>query len=201
MNSYIVALYLHKLRDLQQGFLDLRIPKELAAGRSAEHFDGVGPSIITQLVYLLVTDSQETKGYKKCSILQKCDIFPDRVSYARAWECAFSPPRPGASRCCASSPTHLLLYPGVFLVGLGMGSEVDVIAYLTSRYFGLRAFGEIYGYAFASYTLAGALGPWLMGLGFDHTGSYNSVLLGFMLATVCSAAMMVAFGPYRFRLE
>jgi hypothetical protein len=37
------------------------------------------------------------------------------------------------------------------------------MAYLTSRDFGLRAFGEIYGYAFATYVLAGALGPWLMG--------------------------------------
>ena len=37
-----------------------------------------------------------------------------------------------------------------------MGAEVDIIAYLTGRYFGLRAFGEIYGYAFATYVLAGA---------------------------------------------
>jgi hypothetical protein len=35
----------------------------------------------------------------------------------------------------------------------------------------LRAYGEIYGYAFASYALAGALGPWLMGMGFDRFGS------------------------------
>jgi hypothetical protein len=31
-----------------------------------------------------------------------------------------------------------------------MGAEADIIAYLTSRYFGLRAFGEINGYAFAT---------------------------------------------------
>jgi hypothetical protein len=46
-----------------------------------------------------------------------------------------------------------------------MGAEADIIAHLTSRYFGLRAFGGIYGYAFATYVLAGALGPWLMGPG------------------------------------
>ena len=34
-----------------------------------------------------------------------------------------------------------------------MGAEADIIAYLTSRYFGLRASGEIYGYAFATYVL------------------------------------------------
>ncbi len=92
-----------------------------------------------------------------------------------------------------------LVFLAAFLIGLGMGSEADIIAYLTSRYFGLRAFGEIYGYAFASYTLAGALGPWLMGLGFDRSGSYGSILVGFMLATLVAAALMTRLGPYRFR--
>ena len=94
-----------------------------------------------------------------------------------------------------------LVFLAVFLIGLGMGAEVDIIAYLTSRYFGLRAFGEIYGYAFASYTVAGALGPWLMGLGFDRSGSYGSVLVGFLLATSLAAFLMTRLGPYRFRPE
>lgn len=90
-------------------------------------------------------------------------------------------------------------YLAAFLVGLGMGAEVDIIAYLTSRYFGLRAFGEIYGYAFASYALAGALGTWLMGLGFDRTGSYRAVLAGFLVATLLAAVAMLRLGPYRYR--
>jgi hypothetical protein len=57
----------------------------------------------------------------------------------------------------------------VFLIGLGMGAEVDIHCVLRWRYFGLRAFGEVYGYAFASYVLAGALGPWFMGVGFDYS--------------------------------
>jgi MFS family permease len=92
-----------------------------------------------------------------------------------------------------------LVFLAVFLIGLGMGAEVDIIAYLTSRYFGLRAFGEIYGYAFASYTLAGALGPWLMGLGFDRSGSYGSILVDFLLAALLAAVLMTRLGPYRFR--
>lgn len=90
-------------------------------------------------------------------------------------------------------------YVGAFLVGLGMGAEVDIIAYLTSRYFGLRAFGEIYGYAFASYVLAGALGPWLMGLGFDRSGSYRIILASFLVATIVAATMMLRLGPYRYQ--
>ena len=51
-----------------------------------------------------------------------------------------------------------------FLVGMGLGAEGDIIAYSLTRYFGLRAFGTAYGYAFGSFLLAGALGAYLMGL-------------------------------------
>ena len=86
-----------------------------------------------------------------------------------------------------------------FLIGLGMGAEVDIMAYLTSRYFGLRAFGEIYGYTFTSFVLAGALGPWLMGFGFDRSGSYGSILGVLFLTSLAAAALMTRLGPYRFR--
>jgi MFS family permease len=83
-----------------------------------------------------------------------------------------------------------------FLVGLGMGAEADIIAYLTGRYFGLRSFGEIYGYLFAIFTLAGALGPVLMGAGFDHLGSYRAPLLLFLVATLVATALLTRLGPY-----
>ncbi len=86
-----------------------------------------------------------------------------------------------------------------FLVGLGMGAEADIIAYLTSRYFGLRSFGEIYGYLFATFTLAGALGPVLMGVGFDHLGSYRAPLLFFLAATLVATALLTRLGPYIYR--
>jgi hypothetical protein len=37
------------------------------------------------------------------------------------------------------------------LVGLGIGAEVDIIAYLTSRYFGLRSYGAICGWIWAVF--------------------------------------------------
>jgi MFS family permease len=86
-----------------------------------------------------------------------------------------------------------------FLVGLGMGAEADIIAYLTGRYFGLRSFGEIYGYLFATFTLAGALGPVLMGVGFDHLGSYRAPLLLFLVATLVATALLTRLGPYTYR--
>ena len=42
-----------------------------------------------------------------------------------------------------SSPLALAI--AALLIGLAAGAELDVIAFLTSRYFGMRSFGEIYG--------------------------------------------------------
>jgi len=88
---------------------------------------------------------------------------------------------------------------GASLVGLGMGAEGDLIAYLTSRYFGLRSFGEIYGYLFSAFTLSGALGSLLMAMGFDRAGSYRLPLAFFLIATVTAAVLMTRLGQYRFR--
>jgi len=85
-----------------------------------------------------------------------------------------------------------------FLIGMGMGAEGDIIAYSLSRYFGLKAFGTAYGYAFGAYVLAGALGTLLMGVGFDFTRSYTVPLAGFLLTILLAAGLMTRLGPYRY---
>jgi len=68
---------------------------------------------------------------------------------------------------------------------------------MVSRYISLRDFGEIYSYAFAAFTLGGVIGPLLMGVSFDSTGSYSLVLGGFVVATLMAAGLMARLGPYR----
>jgi MFS family permease len=91
------------------------------------------------------------------------------------------------------------VFAGALFVGLGLGAEVDLIPYLASRYFGLRDFGKVYSTLFAAFALAGALGPLIMGAGFDRTRSYSEPLSGFLVATVLGAILMSRLGPYRFR--
>jgi MFS family permease len=86
------------------------------------------------------------------------------------------------------------------LVGLGIGSEVDIIAYLTSRYFGLRSYGAIFGWIWAVFGVSGGLGAYLMGFGFDKTGSYVVPLIGFFFAAVLATLLIVSLGPYRYRV-
>ena len=95
--------------------------------------------------------------------------------------------------------TRTAAFAGAFLVGLGLGAEVDLIPYLASRYFGLRDFGKVYSSLFAAFALAGALGPLIMGAGFDRTGTYGGPLVGFFLAILLATVLMTRLGPYRFR--
>ncbi len=91
-------------------------------------------------------------------------------------------------------------FVGAFLVGLGTGAEVDIIAFLISRYFGLRAYGAISGWIWGVYGVAGGLGAYLMGLGFDKTGSYVVPLGGFFCAAALATLLIVSLGPYRYRV-
>lgn len=80
---------------------------------------------------------------------------------------------------------------GAVLVGLGMGAEVDLIAYLQSRYFGLRAFGQIYGYLFAVFTVGTGLGPFMMGSIYDAAHSYRPALMIFLAVLACAACLLL----------
>lgn len=84
------------------------------------------------------------------------------------------------------------------LIGLGMGAEVELMAYLVSRYFGLRSFATAYGHVFAAFMIAGALGALLMGAGFDYFHSYMWPLGGFCMAAVSAVALLARLGPYRY---
>ena len=99
----------------------------------------------------------------------------------------------------------LMLWTGVggwlsflvaILLGLGIGAEGDIMPYLVGRYFGLRSFGEIYAYVLAIYTLGAVVGPIVMGVGFDSTGSYDIVLIPFLMLTLAGALLLTRLGPY-----
>jgi cyanate permease len=87
---------------------------------------------------------------------------------------------------------------GAIGLGLGLGSETALIAFLAGRYFGMRHYGEIYGYLFAVFLLGAGLGPWLMGVCFDATGSYNVALVAFGLALLVASFLICRLGPYAY---
>lgn len=100
-----------------------------------------------------------------------------------------------------AAPAGSSVFLAAFLIGLGMGGEVDMLAYLTSRYFGLRSFATVYGYVFGAFMVAGALGPLMMGAVFDHFHSYSVGLAVAAIGSLVAVALLGLLGPYRFRPE
>lgn len=82
------------------------------------------------------------------------------------------------------------------LTGVALGAELDVMPYLVSRYFGMRAFGAIYGLCFGAFTLGMAAGPLLMGYGFDLTQSYTAPLLNLMILLGVAVAATATLPAY-----
>ena len=93
----------------------------------------------------------------------------------------------------------LIPIAGTVLCGLGMGAEGDIVPYFVSRYFGLRAFGQIYGYLFAVFMVGVGVGPSLLGFSFDRWHSYAPMFLFFEAGLLAACVMFLRLGPYRFR--
>jgi len=69
-----------------------------------------------------------------------------------------------------------LAFAAAALIGVAAGAEVDVIAYLTSRYYGMRQYSRIYGTFYALYSLGGGVGPLLTAASVERTGGYAASL-------------------------
>lgn len=96
----------------------------------------------------------------------------------------------GAMAVIWSGTSGPMLVVGAVMLGLAQGSELDLMSYMVSRYFGLTSYGEIYGYLFAAFTLGGSVAPFALGIAFDKTGSYQLGLpVLFALPLIAMACM------------
>ena len=89
---------------------------------------------------------------------------------------------------------------GIASLGLAAGTEIDLIGYMSSRYFGLRKFGQLYGYLFAVFTIGSGLGPFLMGAAYGRSHSYDAALIGSGVMLTAASALILRLGPYRYAI-
>ena len=82
------------------------------------------------------------------------------------------------------------------LIGLSVGSELDVLAYLATRHFGLRHYGTLFGCIISVLAAATALGPVAGSAIRDLTGSYDMLLWATVPAFLISAWAIATTGPY-----
>lgn len=72
------------------------------------------------------------------------------------------------------------------LIGIGFGAEIDLMSYLSSRYFSRRKFGTLYSYVYSAFLVGSALGTVVAGYIFDAVNSYQIPLI--------TAATFLVFG-------
>ncbi|HYZ20679.1 MAG TPA: hypothetical protein VE690_00855, partial [Rhodopila sp.] len=82
----------------------------------------------------------------------------------------------------------------VILFGLSAGGEVDLLAYLVSRYFGLRHYARVYGWMLSAFGTGVGIGPVLAGWTRDSAGSYAPALYGFIGLMVMAAGLIGGLG-------
>lgn len=80
-------------------------------------------------------------------------------------------------------------------LGLTVGSEVDVIAFLAAKHFGLKNFGALYGALVMALTLGTAFGPLTAGMVFDHFGNYTAFLVAIIVLMAASSLALSSIGP------
>jgi predicted MFS family arabinose efflux permease len=79
--------------------------------------------------------------------------------------------------------------PAAFVIGFSVGAEVDLIGYLVARYFGINAYGQIYGRQYATFLIATGLSPVILGAVRDATGNYTASLFTAAAFMVLSASL------------
>lgn len=84
----------------------------------------------------------------------------------------------------------------VLVFGLTLGAELDILAYLTSRYFPARNFGFLFGIIGGLVTLAGGMGPVALNAVFDATRSYAAGLWALIPVCFVAMALFLSLGDY-----
>jgi MFS family permease len=97
----------------------------------------------------------------------------------------------------------LLLFYGAYplsqaaaasIFGLTVGAEIDVIAYLATRHFGLKNFGGLFGGLVTALALGVAFGPLVAGMAYDSYGSYDPFLVLTMVLMGASSIAVASLG-------
>jgi MFS family permease len=84
----------------------------------------------------------------------------------------------------------------VLMIGLCSSAEGDALAILCSRYFGLRAYGRVYGHAFAATLVGIAVVPYLLGLGYERFHGYTITLIAAAILLGTGAVLVLCLGPF-----
>ena len=93
-------------------------------------------------------------------------------------------------------PAHWVAIAAVMLIGMAQGAEIDVIAYLTARYFGLPSYSSIYGMAMMITILCTFSAQVSIGFVYDRFGGYDVALAAAILLLISAIIAYLSLGRY-----
>ncbi len=88
----------------------------------------------------------------------------------------------------AHTPAVVML--GAAVLGVGLGSEADVLPYLLAHYFGRKHFSVLYGLSWTAYAIGGATGPMAIGRWYDRAGFYQPRFIVYLSGVAFAAVAM-----------
>jgi predicted MFS family arabinose efflux permease len=86
----------------------------------------------------------------------------------------------------------------VLIIGLTVGMEADVAAFLVARYFGARNYGGIYGLVYGGFAIGTGLGAVAFGIAFDRLHNYHLALFSSAAILMTSGMLLLSLGRYIF---
>jgi predicted MFS family arabinose efflux permease len=81
-------------------------------------------------------------------------------------------------------------------MGLAAGAELDLLAFLTSRYFGVRHYGAVFGGIYAFFTVGSGLAPLLYARTYDALGTYRPIMVVAAGGLVLAIGLLLSLGRY-----
>jgi MFS family permease len=84
------------------------------------------------------------------------------------------------------------------LIGVAIGGEIDLIAYLVSRYFPPQRFASVYGWQYGIFTLGASLSPLTIDAFRSDDGGYAIALTGAAIAVIVGGLPLLTLGRYRY---
>lgn len=89
-------------------------------------------------------------------------------------------------------PFSIMAMASLTLMGLGYGSMAGAYPVIVSRLYGLASLSRVYGRIFTAWGAAGLAGPYLGGLLFDRSGSYQEAIAAALAAALLGSVISLA---------
>ncbi len=130
-----------------------------------------------------------------------CAFFADRIQSQRFIAGLYLIPVSGAVLLFFSGTSFALQFLGAVLTGVALSTVTMLLPYLVTRYFGLKASSEIFGFSLGFNVVSIGTTTLLISDGFDATGSFTVPMALVIAATALAFLLMATLKPFTYTVS